>query len=589
MNNIKVIELAQYQTPEIKESKREDWVEYGENNNYYQYLIDRYTYSPTNSAVINNIVKLIYGKGLVALDGNKHVQDYARLMNMLSSSCLKKVITDLKMLGQASFQVIKSKDRKSVSKMYHIPVHLLRPEKCNEDGEIEAYYYSDNWQDIKHYKPKRIPAFGTSNEEIEILYIQPYSVGMKYFAKVDYQGSLPYALLEEEIADYLINEVQNGFSGTKIVNFNNGVPSDEQMQETEAKVTRKLTGSKGKRVILSFNDDEKFKTTVDDIPLNDAPQHYEYLSDECVRKILLGHNVTSPLLFGISSTNGFSSNADELKNSFILYYNMVIKPYQDLILDAIDEVLGYNQMRLNLYFETLKPLEFSGVTGKAEAQAEEQNAKLSSDLKDLTDEEFELLENDLEGEVIDDEWELVDKREYSEENESVEDWANRLIKEKKTGLQKLADVIKSKPSESSFLDKSYYKVRYEYAEKYSSNNSRKFCKNMMSRTGRGVVYRKEDIDQASFQGVNNSFGHKGQNYSLFKYKGGVNCGHYWSENLYRLKKKTDGSYYEDKSLASSEEVNKIPKTYIPKGKEYETAKVAPKDMPNNGHHPNYKG
>ena len=54
------------------------------------------------------------------------------------------------------------------------------------------------------------------------------------------------------------------------------------------------------------------------------------------------------------------------------------------------------------------------------------------------------LEQDLEGEVIDDEWELVDKREYSEENESIEDWANRLIKEKKTGLQKLADFIKSK-------------------------------------------------------------------------------------------------------------------------------------------------
>jgi hypothetical protein len=111
----------------------------------------------------------------------------------------------------------------------------------------------------------------------------------------------------------------------------------------------------------------------------------------------------------------------------------------------------------------------------------------------------------------------------------------------------------------------------------------------MSRTDSGVVYRKEDIDQASFQGVNNSFGHKGQNYSLFKYKGGVWCGHYWNENLYRLKKKTDGSFYEDKSLASSEEVDNIPKSYIPEGKEYETAKVAPRNMPDHGHHPNYKG
>ena len=111
---------------------------------------------------------------------------------------------------------------------------------------------------------------------------------------------------------------------------------------------------------------------------------------------------------------------------------------------------------------------------------------------------------------------------------------------------------------------------------------------MMGRTNRGVVYRKEDIDMASFQGVNNSFGHKGQNYSLFRFKGGVNCGHFWSEQLYRLKKKADGTYYEDKALSSSEEVNQIPKSYEPSPAGWNDAQKAPKDMPNNGHHPNYR-
>ena len=191
--------------------------------------------------------------------------------------------------------------------------------------------------------------------------------------------------------------------------------------------------------------------------------------------------------------------------------------------------------------------------------------------------------NALDGEEISDEWELVDSREYSEENEDIEDWASKLIKEKKTGLQKLADFIKSKPNKESKLDKSFYKVRYEYSEKYSSDNSRNFCKTMMTRTGSGVVYRKEDIDEASFQGVNKSFGHKGNNYSLFKFKGGVNCGHFWNENLYRLKSKTE------KYISKGKEVDSIPKSYTPKGEEYNKAEIAPKDMSNNGHHPNYKG
>ena len=110
---------------------------------------------------------------------------------------------------------------------------------------------------------------------------------------------------------------------------------------------------------------------------------------------------------------------------------------------------------------------------------------------------------------------------------------------------------------------------------------------MMARTANGVVYRKEDIDQASFQGINRSFGHQGQPFSLFKYKGGVNCGHFWMEQLYRLKQKTDGTFVKDKALSSSDEVSSIPQSYIPKGEEYETAKIAPKDMEDDGHHPSW--
>ena len=125
-------------------------------------------------------------------------------------------------------------------------------------------------------------------------------------------------------------------------------------------------------------------------------------------------------------------------------------------------------------------------------------------------------------------WELIEEREYDDENTDLDSWIEQTESKNKSTLQKFADVIKSFPSKQSYLDKSIYKVRYRYAQKYNSGNSRDFCVKMMQRTNSGVVYRKEDIDMASFQGVNNSFGHKGQNYSLFRFKGGVNCGHYRS-------------------------------------------------------------
>jgi uncharacterized protein YgiM (DUF1202 family) len=587
MSNLHILNLAKYEAPIIEESKKNEWVTYGENNSYYQFLIDRYKNSTTNNAIINNISRLVYGKGLSAVDASRKPNEYAQMMAMINADDMRKVVLDFEMLGQAAFQVHYSKDRSKVLKAYHIPVHLLAPEKCNKDGQIEAYYYSDNWEDLRNYAPKRIPAFGFGNEQVEIMFIQPYSVGMKYFSYVDYQGGIPYTVLEEEISSYLISEVQSSFSSRTVVNFNNGQPTPEEQDIISSKVMSKLTGANGQRVIVAFNNNAESKTTIDSIPVDNAPDLYNQLSDECMRKIMLSHNVTSPLLFGIASTNGFSSNADELQNSFVLFDNLVIRPKQEVLLSAIDRILAVNGISLNLFFRTLKPLEFTDLeNAQTEEQvAEETGTQLSSE---ATDEELEVLLNDLAGEVLGDEWERVTEREVKADNISTEEWVNNALNPKKSVLARLASVIKSEPSRESNLDKSVYKVRYEYAARYNKSNSREFCVKMMARTANGVVYRLEDIDKASRAGVNEKLGHKGQPYDLFKFKGGVNCSHYWNEVLYKLKTKKDGKgYVEDKSLSSSEEVNSIPKSYTPRPTGNAQSKVAPIDMPNNGHHPNY--
>ena len=586
-NNVHILELSGYEAPVIKESKRENWVEYGDDNNYYGYLIDRYTNSTTNNAIINNVIRLVYGRGLSATDASRKPNDYAHMMALLSKECVRHLCTDIKLLGQCAMQVIYTKDRKKIAQVHHIPVQLLRAEKCNEDGKVEGYYYSDDWTDVKKYEPKRISAFGCSQDPQEIFFVKPYSVGMKYYALVDYTGGIPYTVLEEDISEYLINECERGFSGRSVVNFNNGVPAEEQQLMIKNKVLSQLTGTTGDKVIVSFNNNQESKTTVDAMPVNDAPDLYSTLSEECLRKIMLSHNVTSPLLFGIASSNGFSSNADELKDSFALFSNMIIAPMQELLLDAFEQILAYNGISLNLFFRTLKPLEFVDLeNAMTEEQVQEETGVELN--KDFSDKEGQQILDHLEGEEIDENWELVDERAFKNENGDLDEWIEE-IDNKKSKLRKLADVIKSFPSRSSQLDKSIYKVRYKYSQKYSSDNSRDFCRQMMARTNRGVVYRLEDIDKASRAGVNKQLGHKKQPYDLFKFKGGVQCGHYWSEQLYRLKKKKDGSYYEDKALSSSEEVESIPKSYKPTPRGRQQAKIAPKDMPDNGHHPNYKG
>jgi hypothetical protein len=530
-NNIHVINLSSYQTPLIQESKRDNWVEFGSENDYFQYLIDRYTYSTTNNAIINNISRLVYGRGLSALDASKKPNEYAQMMSLLHPDCVRKLVVDRKMLGQCAIQIHYSKDHKKILKAYHMPVNLLRAEKCNKDGEVEGYYYSDNWQDVKKYAPKRIPAYGFSNEQIEILYIKPYTVGMKYYAYPDYQGAVPYAKLEEEIADYLINEVQQGFAPTTVVNFNNGIPTEEQQSIITNKVNAQLTGSKGLKTIVAFNADETKKTTVDSLPLNDAPEHYSYLSEECLRKIMLGHNVTSPLLFGIATSTGFSSNADELKNSSILFDNMVIKPMQDELLEAFDRILAYNGISLKLFFKTLQPLEFVDLENAQtkEQVAEETGTELSSQGDKIAQALIDL------GEDENPDWILIDEHEVDYD---TDDKDNEILSKepKQSLLSKVVNLVSTgdprpnlRSGQDAVIDGVKFLTRYVYAGE-NKENGRAFCKAMIRAN---KLYRKEDIVKMGSQPVNAGFGIDGAStYSIWLYKGGANCHHRWNKRVY---------------------------------------------------------
>jgi hypothetical protein len=583
-SNYYVVNLSRFTTPEIVEVRNKEWIEYGADNNHFQYLIDRYTGSTTNNAIINGIANQIYGKGINAKDSSRRPEAYAQMLSLFSKEDLRRFIKDRKMLGMAAFQV--SYQKNIIVKVSHFPMNTLRAGKKNKDGDIEKWFYHPKWIDKKPSEiPKEINAFGFGNKKgNEMLVLQPYAAGFEYYSPVDFVAALPYCVLEEEIADYLINDTINGFSGTKVINFNNGIPDEKKRLEIKRDVINKLTGARGEKVIIAFNSNQESATTVTDLPLNDAPAHYDYLSKECRDKLIVAHKVTSPMLIGVrESGGGLGNNADEIKTASILFDSITIDHYRNEITDVMDMILEVNDISLDLFFNTLQPLGMDGISVQM------------SKVEDFSDEFGNLMLDNLLVGNLDDEWELVDKREYSEDNESIEDWANKLITSK---ISLLARIIKSAPSKKSRLDKDMFKVRYKYSQKYSSGKSRDFCIQMMSRTSNGVVYRLEDIQQASFQGVNKSFGHKGRNYSLFRFKGGVNCGHYWTENLYRLKTKTDGTPFVDKALSSSQKVDKI-SGFNPKPNGLTDAVKAPKDMTGsnkNGHHPawiashpNYKG
>lgn len=376
-DSVDVIALSAYTTPMIEVVAKNDWVNYGSNNNHFNELIEYNNGSTTSKSIVNGLSRMIYGNGLKAADDFKKPDEYAAMKSIIKNKELKKIIYDRKLLGMAAMKV--SYLNGQVKSIKHWPMETLRAEKADDKGEINRYYWSNDWSSVRTSdEPSSFPAFGKSNNSKDEIYIiKPYVTGEFYYSKPDYSAALPYCLLESQIGDYLINDVKNGFSGSLMINFNNGVPSKEIQNLTNRKVMKKFTGAGGSKILFNYNKNAEAATTIERLPLDNAPDHYQYLSDECRNKIIIGHRITSPLLIGVRETgSGFGSNADEIETSTLLMDKVVVKGFQEEIIDAIDEVVSINNITLDLYFDTVVPRDFIDNAEEAEKVEEDKDLKI---------------------------------------------------------------------------------------------------------------------------------------------------------------------------------------------------------------------
>lgn len=542
-NDIRLVQLSNYVRPKLEENKARNWVLNGKNNSFYQYIIDRFNGSPTNSAIISSFMDLIYGRGLSSY--NKNTSAWINLKSILSNKELKKIISDFELFGEASFQVIKAKNKKDLGAIYHLPKQLVVPEIENEDGEIMGYWYSRDWSKINQNPPVRYPAFGTSNDDIEIYCIKPYKAGKNYFADPDYLSSLPYAEMEEELANFYINSIKKGLSAGYIINIpDGGTLTPEQKDQLENQIKQKLTGSpNAMSFVISFNGRDA-EITVVPFPVNEQ-QHkqWEYLTGESRQQIMTGHKVVSPKLFGIMSEGGLGNNANELDEAEAQLMKRVIAPKQTVITEALEEVFNYYELFLDLYF---LPLSESTVKLSSVTLSDIQPSTIEKKKISLTDfGEDEDLDN----------YDLIDVKPIDiDEEESL-----RIIS-LSTGT--------AKPYNKSRYDLSDTITRYRYAG--NQTGQREFCNEMVRAK---KIYRIEDIEAMSKQPVNSGFGPKGAStYDILKYKGGVNCYHYWEKLTY--KRKNESVKVDVKSPIAIDKSKQQPAKGL--------AGVEPINMPNRG-------
>ena len=522
MSDIKLITLTSYTRPPLMEDKSRDWVMNGRNNEYYNYIIDRNNGSPTNSSINQSYSTLIYGKGLRTSSGSLGAENWGRLQTILRPRELRKMIADFQVFGEFSFEVIETKGG-DLHSLTHIPKQMVIPSIANEKNEIERYWFSKNWRkytDVEN-TPVSYNAYGAARGN-SIYVAKPYVVGAEYFGSPSYSVALVFAEMEEEIANTQISSIKNGLSAGYIIQIPNGTNyTPEEKEEFERQVKRKLTSSSNSsNFIISFNDQE-VAIEVTPFPVNsNVHKQWEALQDQCKTQIMTSHKVISPSLVGLSSASGFSSVADEMDMSERQTIKRVIKPKQDFILDAIEEVLVNYGINLDLYFAPLT---------EEVVEVKEDTAELSSHVCMSDGAPAELADSLIElGETLEvTEWTLLSSADVDYDTD--DDLYDLVQFATSTGT--------ARPNSKSVQDSKDIAIRYRYVGNKSPQ--REFCRKMMQAN---KLYRKEDILQMSKAGINDGFGLGGSNsYSIWLYKGGGRmsekfpqgtCRHKWQREIY---------------------------------------------------------
>jgi len=607
------VNLETSTAPVVQEVRGRDYIEYGTDdwrNLYPQFLIDLYYNSSTHAAIINGTAEMIAGENIICTDEEEYnLEEFVKLKKFMRHAnsketlhqVIKKVAFDFKLQGGYALHIIWNRERTEINSIFHVPVERVRAGRPNELGHVDTYYISADWSNTRTHKPYPIAAFNTNDRTAgsQLLYTGAYSPNMDIYHTPDYLAACNWALVDQKVAEFHLNNISNSFSGSYLFSFNNGTPTSEERRQIEQSITDKFTGSQAAgRFVLCFSDDRTRAPEITPMNTADLDKQYLALQELLVQNILTGHRVTSKTLMGIDSTNGFSSNTDELINASNFYLNTVVRPFQLNILNTLQTIFSVNNMDLEVEFVQLKPItvQFDSKTIREVmtqdeirediglAPLEEDEATVEQDVKLAkvgmidgepvfsTIEEAEAHaktlgcegyhEHEYEGktaymackdhseatelskfiqefgEDIPEDWELIEEEVVDGEHQdfNFETELNNIANSK----TELASTGTARPNARSSQDgtnksdNDFYKVRYVYTKDNflsQEGSTREFCRLMESAK---KIYRKEDILQMTDRAVNPGWGPRGAaTYSIWLYKGGGNCHHFWLRRIYK--------------------------------------------------------
>lgn len=319
--DLRVLTFAEAKQPEFKEKKGEGYIQYGDRNDYPNYLVDLFNKSAKHNAIIKSKVHYITANGW---KGSPEAEPFIKKVNRMESleELTRKVSLDAELFGGYYLEIIWS-ITKQLAEIWHCDYTKVRTNKDNTQ-----FWYKEQWAD-RNEKPMVYAAFNPANPVgKQILYVKEYRPNMGYYSLPGYFGALNYIESDIEVSKHVLGNAQTGFSASKLITLPNGEPSDEEKRNIEKRFTNRFSGSDGKKFILAFVNDTQRKPIVDDLGTSDITKEDFGRVDSLIQtNIFSGHQITTPSIFGIAEAGKLGSRS-EMRDGYEIFKNTYVNSKQ---------------------------------------------------------------------------------------------------------------------------------------------------------------------------------------------------------------------------------------------------------------------
>lgn len=312
------IQFDQAQQPKFEEKKGKNYVEFGQRNNYPNYLIELFGESPKHGAIVKGKVNYIYGKGFEGIEQKANTQ--GETWNQI----LKRSILDDELHGGFYLQIIYNALGK-IKDVFHIEFQKVRASK-----DLTRFYVKNDWtaSDFKE-KAREYPAFNINDPSgPQILFVKQYNPKSDVYPLPSYFQGLNYIESDIQVSRHILGNAKHNFVATKLINFNNGLPQEEEQEEVETDLKRKFANHDGDRVVIAFNPSRE--NAVDIVNLGETSltkEDFTNINNLIQQEIFSCHQVTSPMLFGIK-TEGQLGGRSEIRDAYQIFQNTYVNERQ---------------------------------------------------------------------------------------------------------------------------------------------------------------------------------------------------------------------------------------------------------------------